>query len=44
VTECTYNNTTGSPVRFGESSDDEMCFTDIFYYPAQRANYICSGF
>ncbi|MBX3157786.1 MAG: hypothetical protein KF773_17590 [Deltaproteobacteria bacterium] len=43
LTECTYNNTTGRIVRFGESSDDEMCFTDIFYYPAQGANYICSG-
>jgi hypothetical protein len=43
-TECTYDNTTGSTVRFGESSDDEMCFTDLFYYPAQAANYICSGF
>jgi hypothetical protein len=43
-TECTFNNTTGGTVRFGESSDDEMCFTDIFYYPAQGADYICSGF
>ncbi len=43
-TECTYNNTTGATVRFGESSDDEMCFTDLFYYPAQGASYICSGF
>ncbi len=42
-TECTYDNTTGAPVRFGESSDDEMCFTDVFYYPAQGADYICSG-
>jgi hypothetical protein len=41
-TECTYNNTTGAAVRFGESSDDEMCFTDLFYYPAQGASYICS--
>jgi hypothetical protein len=43
TTECTFNNTTGATVRFGESSDDEMCFTDIFYYPAQGASYICSG-
>jgi len=43
-TECTFDNTTGSLVRFGESSDDEMCFTDIFYYPAQGASYICSSF
>ena len=44
TTHCTYNNTTGSAVRFGESSDDEMCFSDVFYYPAQAANYICTGF
>ena len=44
TTHCTFNNTTGAPVQFGESSDDEMCFSDIFYYPAQGANYICSGF
>ena len=43
-TECTFDNTTGSLVRFGESSDDEMCFTDLFYYPAQGASYICSSF
>ena len=43
-TECTFNNTTGVPVRFGDSSDDEMCFTDLFYYPAQGADYICTGF
>ena len=42
-TECTYNNTTGALVRFGESSNDEMCFTDVFYYPAQGADYICTG-
>jgi Copper type II ascorbate-dependent monooxygenase, C-terminal domain len=43
TTSCTFNNTTGAPVKFGESSDDEMCFTDIFYYPAKSANYICTG-
>jgi hypothetical protein len=44
TTYCTYNNTTGTAVSFGESSDDEMCFTDLYYYPAKSANYICSGF
>ncbi len=48
TTHCTYENTpatnppTGSPVGFGDSSDDEMCFTDLFYYPAQGANFICA--
>jgi len=44
TTYCTYANTTGQNVTFGESSDDEMCFTDLYYYPAKNANYICSGF
>lgn len=44
TTYCTYDNTTGQQVGFGESSDDEMCFTDLFYYPAQGAPFICSGF
>lgn len=44
TTYCTYDNTTGTTVRFGESSDDEMCFTDLFYYPAQGANFVCTGF
>ena len=43
TTFCSYDNTTGAEVRFGPSSDDEMCFTDLFYYPAQGASYICSG-
>jgi hypothetical protein len=41
VTECTYDNDTGRSIPFGESSDDEMCFTDLFYYPAQGANFLC---
>ncbi|MBK9030714.1 MAG: hypothetical protein IPL61_05140 [Myxococcales bacterium] len=44
TTSCTYNNTTGATVRFGDSSNDEMCFTDLFYYPAQGANFVCTGF
>jgi Copper type II ascorbate-dependent monooxygenase, C-terminal domain len=31
---CTYNNTTGGPVTFGESTRDEMCFAGTWYYPA----------
>jgi hypothetical protein len=39
-TTCTYVNhssdpNTGDPERFGESSNDEMCFTGIYRYPAQ---------
>lgn len=42
TTYCTYNNP-GGPKQFGDSSDDEMCFTDLFYYPAQGANFTCTG-
>jgi hypothetical protein len=41
TTYCTYDNTTGAPVSWGDSSNDEMCFTDLFYYPAQGADFIC---
>lgn len=44
TTHCSYDNTTGATVRFGESSNDEMCFSDLFYYPAQGANFVCTGF
>lgn len=32
--ECTWNNTTGDPVGWGESSETEMCFAILFRYPA----------
>lgn len=31
---CHWANPDGDPVGFGESSDAEMCFTLLFYYPA----------
>lgn len=30
---CSWDNPGASPVVFGESSDDEMCFVVLFYYP-----------
>ena len=30
---CTYNNTTGTTIGFGDSSDEEMCFSTTFRYP-----------
>jgi len=42
-TDCTYRNTTDHTVVFGDSSNDEMCFTNLFYYPKQGATFICSG-
>jgi len=34
---CTYVNNTGQLVTFGESSNQEMCFTGIYRYPAASA-------
>lgn len=33
TTTCSYENDTGSTVRFGQDSDDEMCFNFVTYYP-----------
>jgi hypothetical protein len=33
--QCTWNNTTASDVKFGESFNDEMCFLWQYYYPSQ---------
>lgn len=43
TTYCTFNNP-GPAKTFGDSSDDEMCFSDLFYYPAQGANFTCTNF
>jgi hypothetical protein len=34
-TECTWTNTTGQTVTWGESSTTEMCFSIMYRYPAQ---------
>ena len=34
VTRCTWNNTTGNSVSFGEDTAEEMCFNFLSYYPA----------
>ena len=34
TTTCSYQNNTGSTMTFGESSNNEMCFTGIYRYPA----------
>ena len=36
--ECTYENTTGAAVPFGDSSDSEMCFAGLYRYPATGSN------
>jgi Copper type II ascorbate-dependent monooxygenase, C-terminal domain len=34
---CSYRNTSTQPVKFGESTKDEMCFFWAYYYPAKGA-------
>lgn len=35
---CHWNNTTGHDVKFGESTNDEMCFMVLFAYPLSDAD------
>ncbi len=34
---CRYTNSTNSPITFGESSTNEMCFSGLYRYPAANA-------
>jgi hypothetical protein len=36
---CSYNNTTGSTVTFGDSSFDEMCFAGVYRYPVRGGTF-----
>lgn len=40
---CSYNNTTGGTVTFGDSSLDEMCISGHFRYPATRNALFCAS-
>lgn len=40
---CTYNNPSNQPVKYGESSDQEMCFFVFFYYPYDRLDGCAVG-
>ncbi|HMI83319.1 MAG TPA: hypothetical protein VK550_04450 [Polyangiaceae bacterium] len=42
TTECTYDNLGPSTVKFGESSDTEMCFSILFRYPRGKSTF-CTG-
>ncbi|MBL0212410.1 MAG: hypothetical protein IPQ07_00740 [Myxococcales bacterium] len=35
---CSYDNTTGGVVTFGDSTNQEMCFTGLYRYPTQNAS------
>ena len=32
-TSCSWKNSTDQPVKFGESTGEEMCFDFVYYYP-----------
>ncbi len=38
---CTYMNTSGGPVSFGDSSEAEMCFAGLYRYPKTAAQPFC---
>ncbi|MEM9489587.1 MAG: hypothetical protein AAGC55_10610 [Myxococcota bacterium] len=44
IVYCSYNNTTGETVYYGDSSDQEMCFAGMYRYPAVGSplGYICA--
>ncbi|MFT3699184.1 MAG: hypothetical protein QM831_38915 [Kofleriaceae bacterium] len=37
TTTCTYMNTTGAAVSFGEYTEDEMCFSGMYRYPPSNS-------
>ncbi len=42
---CTFKNNTGSTITFGDSSNQEMCFTGLYRYPSQNASVTqCTDF
>jgi hypothetical protein len=38
--KCSYHNTSGQTVGFGESANDEMCFFWAYYYPS-KGSHVC---
>ena len=38
--KCGYRNPTGRTVKFGESTEDEMCFFWAYYYPS-KGSRVC---
>jgi hypothetical protein len=41
-TTCTFVNNSGAPVTFGDSSNQEMCFTGMYKYPAGGNLFQCA--
>ncbi len=44
TSECTWMNTTGQTVRWGDSSTSEMCFGIMYRYPAVGDDFCDNGF
>lgn len=44
TSECTWVNTTGQTVGWGDSSNNEMCFGIMYRYPAQGNDFCDNGF
>ncbi len=42
VTECTFDNSTPLSVSWGESSNDEMCFSVLYRYPVTEDGGLCA--
>lgn len=43
--KCTYLNNTGHDIQYGDSSDNEMCFSGLYRYPATSSNlFACTSF
>ena len=43
-TTCTYTNTTGAPIGYGESDTGEVCYTGLYRYPADGSDpFACAG-
>lgn len=41
--ECVYDNSTDTPVAFGDSTREEMCYAAVYAYPALSDMIICSS-
>jgi len=39
--ECTFENETANTLRFGESTNDEMCYAGLFHYPRFQNGSTC---
>ncbi len=42
LTECTWDNTTGATIYFGDSSEAEMCFSGLYRYPKDGSSLFCT--